>query len=547
MSPINRATANSDLTATQISKDGGKKARGAVRKHVRKSLRPNRPKRPAKSNKRGARQGHRTRNSANAGISVRQDFAPIARGYTMSRSRLPSVVREIVDDVVIDVATGITTGYQRQIYGPLNPGNSEFFPTQSLIADRYEKWRWASLTVQYRPSCPTTLGGMVIMSEITDPQNASASASVGQAMARENAVCGVPWEPMSLKLKHHNAQIWYYTAQNRVDLGTADSRLEQPSDFELSTDKIAASTALGTLVIRGVVEYCSPKPPEPLVLSASVVPTVESAAVNVPVVVRVNPKRNVGFFNTSGSAIDPSSSGAALPSSNGAYGWNGWALNGAGLVTTMLSGTADYVGNTASINTWKWGLAYRNRATNGLNIVYGATFSATAGQPYALTDYVIPNGAITNNVDSWQVSLVCVCTTNTGAATITPDTLSLNYARIPASSSVVNLESHPNPLVTSARNGAETKLHQDAVILNMPQDLDKAQEWLDATSGLIYLAPVRQPVPPMSRALDLARQLISASAVPSHFGTIDKPALRVCEPADDVRSISSRSSSLRRH
>lgn len=81
----------------------------------------------------------------------------------------------------------------------LNPALHQYFPWLAAIAGRYEKYRFKKLRVLYRPACPTTTPGRVILAVDHDAADAGPETKQ-QMLSYFGAQVGAPWEEVALDL-----------------------------------------------------------------------------------------------------------------------------------------------------------------------------------------------------------------------------------------------------------------------------------------------------------------------------------------------------------
>lgn len=86
----------------------------------------------------------------------------------------------------------------------INPSSTNLSPWLANIATNYEKYRYHSLTFEYKPTCPTTLGGWITLSVDFDVDDDHLSSSLLEekvmAMNRSDSVESTLWSPVSLHL-----------------------------------------------------------------------------------------------------------------------------------------------------------------------------------------------------------------------------------------------------------------------------------------------------------------------------------------------------------
>lgn len=85
-------------------------------------------------------------------------------------------------------ATGVFTVQSFSV----NPGQASLFPWLSTVANRFEKYRFRRLEIDYQPACSVTTVGTVMAAYDTDAADPAPTSKV-QLMAYQNAARSAPW------------------------------------------------------------------------------------------------------------------------------------------------------------------------------------------------------------------------------------------------------------------------------------------------------------------------------------------------------------------
>jgi len=82
----------------------------------------------------------------------------------------------------------------------INPGDGTTFPWLSGLATRFEKYKFNSIRVSYKPSCPTTTQGGIAMVTVYDPADPVPSRR-NQLFNAESSVRGAVYDSLTMDLK----------------------------------------------------------------------------------------------------------------------------------------------------------------------------------------------------------------------------------------------------------------------------------------------------------------------------------------------------------
>lgn len=208
--------------------------------------------------------------NATAPKPIKTVSKPVTVGSVVTKKAAPKMrmsdrsVRISHMEYVRDISTG--TGDAEALR--VNPQSSAVFPWLSAIATRYEMYRFHKLKFHYKPSCPTTSSGYIVLGfdfEVTDPTPTKAVMLTWRYSAKSPL-----WEGVTLDVSPDaRLSTFRYNQDYRVQYSTNDTRL----DFlgSLFVLPYAATTFLGgELFVEYDVELIQPAYRLPMVLSQSI-------------------------------------------------------------------------------------------------------------------------------------------------------------------------------------------------------------------------------------------------------------------------------------
>lgn len=107
----------------------------------------------------------------------------------------------------VQTISGLSSNYG--MYGThlANPGQSDMFPWLAGIASRYEKFRFRKLSIKYKPTCSTSIGGYVMLG--VDYDAVDVPPSTRQVMSSyEGTVETAPWKETTMNVKCGNQLLY---------------------------------------------------------------------------------------------------------------------------------------------------------------------------------------------------------------------------------------------------------------------------------------------------------------------------------------------------
>lgn len=235
---------------------------------------------PSNSRRRGQRQG----NSVPKQVS--NPRAPVAIGsvtrtnkpkISASSSREGGIVirhREYLDEAIGSDAFNASTL-------SLNPGLPVTFPWLSTIANSFETYRFKRLWFIYKPSCPTTVGGKVILSVDYDANDPTPLSKV-QQLQNKTMVDGPPWTEFRVELDPRDMDSLgprHFTRVNFAGVTGQDVKTYDVGRLVMSTSGFTAPFSVcGELWTEYEIELFTPQPNSPSQYSEKFVPATFSAA-----------------------------------------------------------------------------------------------------------------------------------------------------------------------------------------------------------------------------------------------------------------------------
>lgn len=188
--------------------------------------------------------------------------APVAMA-TKSQGRVPSIHykgdgsscivshRERIGTVLGSVAF-TTTKYM------INPGLVGTFPWLSAVANRFETYRFKSLTFHYKTKTATTALGDVIMITDYDAAESAPESSIQAESYQAYADCA-PWQNQSMGASHQNLVKFpqRYTRDTTPPSST-DLKTYDVGNFYICTENQASAALVGYLYVEYTVELFTP-------------------------------------------------------------------------------------------------------------------------------------------------------------------------------------------------------------------------------------------------------------------------------------------------
>jgi hypothetical protein len=173
-----------------------------------------------------------------------------------------SLMNELVTDELVTyidrVAAPASAGaFGYAINGPINPGNSLFFPRIVALAQMYEKWRVENMSFEFIPNVGTGINGNYAMYVDYDPKDSSDNSMSAIVENKTSDICPV-YIASSIRITDKGG--WKYTQIQTTNTQTADDRLQTPGDFRFAIEGCTANSVIGSVLIRYKLRFKDPKP-----------------------------------------------------------------------------------------------------------------------------------------------------------------------------------------------------------------------------------------------------------------------------------------------
>jgi len=139
----------------------------------------------------------------------------------------------------------------------INPRRSGTFPWLSKIAEAFDMYRILKMSVIYRPSCPTTTRGELIMAFDYDPTDDNVNASSSDLAAMRGAVSGPLYTPSVLQFEL--GAIPQSTHKFFCSFGGNPDRLNDEATLWFNASSDAALVA-GSLYLSYTIQLIDPEP-----------------------------------------------------------------------------------------------------------------------------------------------------------------------------------------------------------------------------------------------------------------------------------------------
>jgi len=171
---------------------------------------------------------------------------------TLPNGGLRYLRREYIADV-IGQETFTTVKY------PVQPGNSTTFPWLAARARGFQKYRFNKLKFCYRPTCPSSTQGTVMLSPDYDSVDAAPISKI-EANQLDDSVDGLAWERFSFDAKRENlhALPQYWISGNLTPAGE-DVKTYNVANMFLNVTGFAANNLnVGELYVEYEVDLIAP-------------------------------------------------------------------------------------------------------------------------------------------------------------------------------------------------------------------------------------------------------------------------------------------------
>jgi hypothetical protein len=143
----------------------------------------------------------------------------------------------------------------------VNPGLNTTFPWLSAVAGNFESYKFKNLTFEYKPICPTTTAGKIILAMDYDAADAAPSSKLVMSSYESSVNCSV-WDQIahdSTKLNLNKFGVQRFVRTGTVPANT-DVKTYDIGKFYVGTSNTPATpTTLGELYVHYDVELYTPQ------------------------------------------------------------------------------------------------------------------------------------------------------------------------------------------------------------------------------------------------------------------------------------------------
>lgn len=250
--------ANSDVTVTKVTKDGGRRARRAVTEKVTQVVEHKRAKTPKARSK-----------------SVRKAPAAsyAAGGPPRTKRR---VVRESPSNPTFDYTEylgsvwGPTTAFTKVIDVPLNPGYGLVYKQSQQEASVYEKFQILKCKLRYHTRTSTGNSGEWIGYVDFDPADAPATA-IANIPGNKVTVGGAVWESSVQDLGGKMLRKGtFFVHMGTPETTTAESRQDNPGILRIYLERPNTPSSMGYFTLQWTIKWSCRRSVVPTVLSLDV-------------------------------------------------------------------------------------------------------------------------------------------------------------------------------------------------------------------------------------------------------------------------------------
>lgn len=226
-----------------------------AQKRVSKGTRRRRPTRKTNSGK-----PRTQKNTAGKAVGVTRAFVALS---VNKRSRAPKLINkngsvvvdheEYIGDISAAISTWFLTTYS------INPGLSATFPWLSSIASRYESYIFESLSFSYKPVCPTTTPGSMMLAidyDASDP----IPPNKATIMSYQGAVRTAPWGETTFNAMGSDLRKFGVQRYIRGSATTGDIKTTDVGNFFIASQGTpGVATGLGELYVKYRVKLFTPQ------------------------------------------------------------------------------------------------------------------------------------------------------------------------------------------------------------------------------------------------------------------------------------------------
>lgn len=277
--PGHSLSANSDLSTTKVTKDGGKKARQTVRKAVEKAV--------AKGLTRPRKQ-----QMSQVGSTV---AAASSRGAPARSKR--HVIKESYDSPTVSYTEflgsmwGSPTALTKVMELPLNPGYGLVFKQSQQEAAVYEKFTIIGLELRYTTRAPSANSGDWLAYIDYDAGDAAAT-TLAEITANRTVAEGSVWQSQRINMgKMLRRAGVHFVHMGAPETTVAEARQDNPGILRVYLERPNTPSSMGFFTLRWTIKWSSRRAVVPSVLVTSGSVSQERANVTVK-----STGQSAGFF-----------------------------------------------------------------------------------------------------------------------------------------------------------------------------------------------------------------------------------------------------------
>jgi hypothetical protein len=162
---------------------------------------------------------------------------------------------EYIGDIVSDNASFKVTKFS------INPGLATSFPWLAAVANNYESYRFKQLHYKYKPICPTSTPGKVVIAVDYDASDATPNSKL-VINSYEGAVSTSPWDEVTMNSTLSNLHKFgtqRYVRPATPPTGTDIKTYDVGNLFIATSNTPAQATTLGEIYVSYEVELFTPQ------------------------------------------------------------------------------------------------------------------------------------------------------------------------------------------------------------------------------------------------------------------------------------------------
>jgi len=215
-------------------------------------------------NQQAKRKFYGKRRSKNKTMVLINGSAPVANS-TRSKTGSPSIMSNgrtcVVShtEYIADISSTSANFFCNEY--PINPGLNRSFPWLSGVATNYESYLFRRLEYSYRPLCPTSTQGTVVLAIDYDAADPKPTSKV-QVNSFQETVTTVPWNKITHHSKPQNLRKFGVQRYVRTGANPANSDIKTydiGNLFVCTSNTPSTTTTLGEIWVSYTVELLTPQ------------------------------------------------------------------------------------------------------------------------------------------------------------------------------------------------------------------------------------------------------------------------------------------------